>query len=467
MTQPLIISSFPQAILHLDADAFFASCEQAMHPEWKGRPVVTGAERGIVAAASYEAKRAGVDRGTPLWEVKKICPDAVIVPSDYESYSLYSTRMFAIMRRFTSEVEEYSIDEAFADLTGLRRPLHGSYEQIAAQMKAALDAELGFTVSVGVSLSKTLAKVASKWNKPSGLTMIPGRRIHEFLRDLPVVKVWGIGERTAAWCHKLGIRTAWDFASKDEAFVTKHFTKPHVETWRELNGQSVLPISTETKEDYASISKTKTFTPPSADRAFVLAQLLKNLENACIKARRHHLLARGAVLFLKEQDFHHDGLEISFSRPTAYPLELNDALTAAFEKIYRRGRLYRATGVVLTGLVHDTEIQLNLFDPPVRLEKLQRLYAAVDALAEKMGKHAVRLGGTAAAHLHDPPPPHLRQFQKSCSRQSRNGSNNQSGYGGQAAVSNRHTRTFRKANRLPGETARLHVTVPVLDFKLR
>src|SRR4030043_1017305 len=129
--QPLTIRSWPRAILHLDADAFFASCEQAIHPELKGKPVVTGRERGMVAAASYEAKAKGVKTGMIFSEVKKVCPEAIILPSDYETYSLFSVRMFEILRRFSPDVEEYSIDEAFADLTGMRRSLHSSYEKIA------------------------------------------------------------------------------------------------------------------------------------------------------------------------------------------------------------------------------------------------------------------------------------------------------------------------------------------------
>src|SRR3989338_8905070 len=154
----MILSHFPRAIVHIDVDAFFASCEQAVHPEYRGKPVVTGKERGIVAATSYEAKAKGVSRGVPLWEVKKLCPDAIILPSDYETYSLFSKRMFAIMRRFTSQVEEYSIDEGFADITGLQRPFHCSYSAIALKMKSAIESELGITVSVGLSLSKVLCK---------------------------------------------------------------------------------------------------------------------------------------------------------------------------------------------------------------------------------------------------------------------------------------------------------------------
>ena len=201
MEQPLSIRSWPRAIAHLDADAFFASCEQAVRPELRGRPVITGKERGIVAAASYEAKARGVKRGMRLFEAKKVCPGVVLMPSDYETYSLFSMRMFEIIRRFSPDIEEYSIDEAFIDLTGLRRKFHGPYGEIARQMQETVHRELGITVSVGVSLTKVLAKIASKHNKPRGLTLIPGREIHSYLKDLPVGKLWGIGANTEAYAR--------------------------------------------------------------------------------------------------------------------------------------------------------------------------------------------------------------------------------------------------------------------------
>src|SRR5512139_1790026 len=335
--QLLTISSWPRAILHLDADAFFASCEQAIHPELRGRPVITGRERGIVAAASYEAKACGVQRGVRLSDVKKICPDAVILPSDYETYSLFSVRMFEILRRFSPDVEEYSIDEAFVDLTGLRRTYHGPYESIARQMQETVEQELGITVSVGVSLSKVLAKIGSKHRKPHGLTMIPGRDIHLFLENLPVEKVWGIGPNTAAFLNKHGIRTALEFARTDEAFSTKHLSKPYREIWHELNGRSVFPVTTETKSTYQSISKARTFTPPSTDETFVFAQLSKNLENACIKARRYKLAPARLIAFLLQQDFRSNGVDIRLTRPTAYPVELFGPLRQAFRQLYRAG----------------------------------------------------------------------------------------------------------------------------------
>ena len=226
MSVPLTLHTFPRAILHIDGDAFFASCEQSRRPKLQGRPVVTGKERGIAASMSYEAKACGVTRGMRLADIRKRCPDAVILPSDYETYSLLSTRFFAIVRRYTPEIEEYSIDECFADLTGLRRPLRMSYLRIAEQIKKDLDSELGFTFSVGLAPNKVVAKIASKWQKPSGCTAIPGRELHHYLAKVPVENVWGIGPQTTALLNKHGVTTALQFAQKPEQWVKKYFSKP-------------------------------------------------------------------------------------------------------------------------------------------------------------------------------------------------------------------------------------------------
>jgi DNA polymerase-4/DNA polymerase V len=373
--QSLTIRSWPRAILHLDADAFFASCEQAIHPELRGRPVITGKERGIVAAASYEAKAKGVKRGMRLFEAKKVCPGVITVPSDYETYSLFSVRM---------------LDEAFVDLTGLRRSFHCSYGMIAGQIQEVVEKELGITVSAGVSLSKVLAKVGSKHNKPHGLTIIPGREIHIYLEKLPVENIWGIGPNTTAFLRKFRISTALDFAKKEEEFITGHLSKPYWEIWNELNGKSVYPVAAESRSSYQSISKTKTFTPPSTDEAFVFAQLSKNLENACIKARRHNLAATRLIVFLRKQDFRDIGIELKLNRHTAYPAELFEPLREGFDHIYKSGIPYRLTGVVLAGLMPENRVQFTLFDDPARIEKMEKIYHSIDELSARFGKHTVQ-----------------------------------------------------------------------------
>lgn len=388
---PLSLHSYPRAILHIDGDAFFASCEQSRDPALRGRPVICGKERGIAASMSYEAKARGVTRAMRLSDILRLCPDAAILPSDYETYSLLSKRLYAIVRRFTSEVEEYGIDECFADITGLRQVYHMSYEKIAEKIRRTIDTELGFTFSVGLAPTKVLAKVASKWKKPSGFTAIRARDAHLFLRDLPVDKVWGIGPATSALLNKYGKRTALQFASESEQWVRHNFSKPHYEIWQELNGRPVYSLNLEAKTDYASIQKTKTFTPPSSDRDFVFSQLSKNIENALIKARRYRLAASEAYIFVKTQDFNFYGAELRFSRPTSVPIDMIREAESVFDKIFSKKKLYRATGIILTKLEAEDR-QPDLFGAFQRVEKFMKIYKGLDELSARYGKHTVFLG---------------------------------------------------------------------------
>jgi DNA polymerase-4/DNA polymerase V len=359
---------------------------------------VTGKERGIAASMSYEAKARGVTRGMPLFQIHKVCPEAIILPSDYETYSLLSMRLFHIVRRYTPDVEEYSIDECFADLTGLQRPLRMNYSTMAEAIKRDLDTELGFTFSVGLAPSKVVAKIASKWEKPSGLTIIKGRDIHTFLAQKSVADVWGIGAKTTAYLAKLGVRSALAFARKDEAWVQTYFPKPVVEIWHELNGRSVIPLETKAKDTYQMIQKMKTFSPPSSDHAFLYAQLSKNIENACMKARRYNLAAGRVMFYLRTHDFQHRGIMVTLSRPTAFSHEILRCADAIFNTIWTSGERYRSTGVVLTHLADCTVTQPDLFGVSVEIERTAEMYRAIDAIRRKYGKHTIFLGSSFLAH---------------------------------------------------------------------
>lgn len=394
---PHLLHSFPKAILHIDGDAFFASCEQSLHPELRGKPVITGRERGIAASVSYEAKARGVLRGMPIHEIKKICPDVIWLPSDYETYSLLSKRFYDIVRRYTSDVEEYGIDECFADITGLRRPLRKSYPDIAAAVQYELSRELGCTFSIGLSCTKVLAKLGSKWKKPFGLTVMPTRSIPDFLAQTPVEKLWGIGPQTTALLNKYRIVTALDFAQRSEDWVKDNLSKPFYEIWQELNCKSVMPLVLAEKESYYSIQKFKTFTPPSTDRAFVFSQLSKNIENACIKVRRYHQAAKEVVFCLRTQDFRNYGLSVKLSRQSNFAHEIVKVAESVFDELYRPNVLYRQTGVVLAGLTTDEQPQLDLFGSHLKAEAWSRVYEGIDDLAAKFGKHTVFLGSSFSA----------------------------------------------------------------------
>jgi DNA polymerase IV len=395
--RPLNLSKFPRAILHIDGDCFFVSCEVAKNPALKGKVVITGVERGIVSSLSYEAKAKGIKRAMSLREVKKICPDAIFIPSDYETYSLYSLRMFNIVRRFTSEVEEYSIDECFADLTGLQRPLKMSYEQIARKIKEEVDKDLGFTFSIGLAPSKVLAKLASKWKKPSGLTPIAARDIHTFLIKTPVESIWGIGPQTTAYLKKLGIKTAYDFASKEKDWVKNKLTKPHYEIWQELRGNLVYELDINKKNKYRSISKTKTFTPPSSNPKYVYAQLSKNIENACIKARRHNLTCNKIFFYLKTKNFKYHGTELKLTQPTNIAIDLLREIEKYYPKIFDKQKNYRATGIVLMNLTTSKTMQMDLFSDQVKTERMTKLFGGIDKITKKYGKHTLYLGSSHMA----------------------------------------------------------------------
>lgn len=386
--------SFPRAIVHIDGDSFFASVEVAKNPKLRGKPVITGKERGIVSACTYEAKRKGVIRGVKLSDALKMCPDAIVLPSDYETYSIFSERMYEIVRRYTPAVEEYSIDECFADLTGLRRVNRMNYRDMAHCIKKELEVELGMTFSVGLSATKTLAKVGSKWTKPDGFTSIPLNDAEKFLKKLPVGNVWGIGPNTAAYLTKFGVYTAYDFIRKDEAWVKNNLSKPYHEIWHELSGNVMYDLTIEKKTSYQSISKTKTFTPPSRSEQFVFSQLSKNIENACIKARRWGLVSPHVYFFLKTQDFKYDGFEIKLPYATNTPQDIIREVARVFPHVFKGGQLYRASGITLTRLAKSGSEQLDLFGKVEESQAQRLVFESVDAISEKYGKHAVFLGSS-------------------------------------------------------------------------
>lgn len=431
---PITLSGFPRAIVHIDGDAFFTSVEQSLHPEYKGRPVVTGKERNIIACASYEAKAIGIKRGVALWEAKRKCPNLVILPSDYEAYSLYSKRMFDIMRKYTPLVEEYSIDEGFADISGMRRVFRMSYDQIARNMQQEICEKLDIGVSVGLSISKTLAKLASDFRKPRGFTPVRGMHIHRFLKEIPLEDVWGFGPNTCQLLRKYGLQNAADFVNRPEKWAERMLNKPGRDIWNELRGTPVHAVETEEKSSYASISKSKTFITPSSDKEFVKAKLIRNMESAFIKLRRHGLKTREIHVILRRRDFVQHGLKARLNRGTFSTQEAMPSVSAMFDEIYREGTSYRCTSVVLALVEQDTVRQYELFEDPVKIEKLCNISKATDEINHHYGKHTLAVATSLFLQ-------------------------NQS-------ASERGTPTWRKLNLLPGETERRRINLPRIDIKV-
>ena len=395
----ITLASYPQAIVHVDCDAFFVSCEQARNPRLKKLPVVTGKERGIVSCPSYQAKALGIKRGMMLTEAKKIYPNLVILPSDYELYSIYSNRLFSILRRFTPQVEEYSIDEAFCDLTGLRRLYRTSYPNIAHKIKETIQNELDITVSVGLSLSKTLAKICSKQNKPDGFLAIEGIDLHKLLKNVPLDAVCGFGSNTVALLSKQGIETIFEYVNRPWKFAQRLLGKIGLELWQELRGIYVYKVCTEQKHKYLTISKTKTFMPPSKDSDFVKAKLIRNLESAFIKLRRHELSAKTLTIYLKKTDFTYQGMQACLNRHSSATLDFIDVCCRLFEYVFEVNTFYRATGVVLSDITDDGIDRITLFDDPLAVERVCRISQAMDEINLSYGKHTVYIGSAHFASV--------------------------------------------------------------------
>lgn len=297
--------------------------------------------------------------------------------------------MFSIMRRFVPIVEEYSIDEAFSDLTGMRRPLNCSYHEIGRRIKEQIETDLGITVSIGIAPTKSLAKLAANLQKPSGLTVVPGRLIENLLQKIPLNKIWGFGESTTNYLKKFGLKTAYDFTLKDKNWVKQHLNKTGLEIWKELRGEMIYEISNETHEKYKSISKTKTFTPPSNKRDYILGQLIRNLESACIKARRHNLVSNKLIIYLRQQNFQSFGVEIKLDKTTNSSLLITPSLKKVFKKVWQPNIMYRSTGVILSNLKANNKIQESLFTDKIKVIKMEQLTNVIDIINNKFGKHTL------------------------------------------------------------------------------
>lgn len=382
-------------ILHLDGDSFFAQCEVAQFPHLRGKPVVVGQERGIAVAMSHEAKKVGVTRGMPIFKIKKFYPEVIILPSHFELYQKYCDKMAAAVRKYIDSVEVYSIDECFALIEG------GSWEEateLVKKIKVAVQAELGITFSFGLARTKVLAKVASRSQKPNGLTLLSEKLEDKYLAETPIEKIWGIGYRTAPKLKARGITTALQFRDLPETFVKRTFAKPLEEIWYELSGLQIMAVGN-SHEDPKSLQATRTFTPATHERDLVFSELSKNIEIACIRMRRYELLTNYISFFLKTSEFKYRGLELKLPFYTNNPSDILDRVLPAFDYVFARGVRYRATGITLMGLRTKDKCQEDLFGLQKGIFEEGRVQESIDRMRAVYGTNAVFLASSLPAIL--------------------------------------------------------------------
>lgn len=381
--------SMSRTILHVDMDAFFASVEQRDNLELRGKPVIVGAgpqERGVVSAASYEARKFGVHSAMPSRTAFKLCPHGIFVPPHMSKYSEASRQIMTILETFTPLVQPLSIDEAFLDVTGSLK-LFGDALTIAQRIKTAIQTQTGLTASVGIAPNKFLAKLGSDLNKPDGLTVITEENKVALLAPLPVAKIWGVGQVTAKRLQELGLQTIGDIQRAPLAELRQRLGNlaDHLHALALGDDDRAVETTGESK----SIGSEHTFAVDTADRAQIKKCLLEQCEEVGTRLRQEHVAARTVQLKLRYADFTTLTRRRTLPQPTQDEMLLYEVAGQLLEAERSAGKRIRLIGVGGSNLV-PPEIQSDLFDR--HGEKRTRLAKAVDDLRNRLGPGAIKRG---------------------------------------------------------------------------
>jgi DNA polymerase-4 len=391
----------PRTILHLDLDAFYASVEQLDDPSLRGRPVVVGgpSRRGVVCAASYEARRFGVRSAMPTARARKLCPDGVFLPPRFERYGELSDRVFGIYRRYTPLVEPLSLDEAFLDVSA-SRALHGSGREVAAAIKGAVRAECGLAVSAGIAEVKLAAKIATDLGKPDGLVEVPQGGVAAFLAPLPVSRLWGVGQVTEEALREIGIRTIGDLAGTPDVALAAAVGATHARDLRAL-ARGDDPREVVADEAAKSIGAEETFGEDLTGAPALERGLLAQAARVGRRLRSAGAAGRVVTLKVKYADFTLVTRRATLERPTDDDRAIYEAARALLARV-DVARAVRLTGISVSALAGEAERgQLDLF-APARAESAEdtrrrALNAARDRLADRFGEGAV-VPADLAAH---------------------------------------------------------------------
>ncbi|MCX6339141.1 MAG: DNA polymerase IV [Candidatus Aureabacteria bacterium] len=378
-------------IFHLDMDAFFVSVELLRRPWLKGKPVVVGGEptrRGVVASASYEARRHGIRSAMPLAQAKRLCPRCVFLPCHFDDYADVSTKLFGLLEHFTPDVEPISLEEAFLDMSGFRW-LYGPPLVTADRIHAEIRGNLSLPSSIGIASNKLVARIASAHAKPNGvLYVLPGNE-RDFLAPLPVRSIPGVGPRTAEQLGLMGVNTIGDLRAIGERLLWCTFGTSGSWLSRAASGEDDEPVTS--RAGQKSVSREITFPEDLLDRERILAELSFLVEAACQALRRAGKQARIVSLKLRYADFSTVTRSFTLDEPTDLDREVFAVATRLFRKTWTRRLRIRLIGVSLSNFV-GSGWQPSLLPGGGDRGRFKRLYAGVDRIKEKYGDGAITTG---------------------------------------------------------------------------
>jgi DNA polymerase-4 len=378
-------------------DAFFVSVEELFDPSLKGKPVVVGGkadQRGVVAAASYAARRFGVHSAMPLRTAARLCPSAIFVEGHPDRYRQASRQVFAVLNRFSPQVEMASIDEAYLDLSGTQR-LHGPPLQAAHTLHQLIQRETNLNCSLGLASSRLVAKVSSDQAKPNGvLYILPGQEAH-FLAPLEVRKIPGVGKKTEIALHQLGIRRVGDLARLGDSLLAEHFGKWGLALAGKARGEDAggwFDAEIGRNDDPKSISHEFTFGEDTADADRLETGLLKLSEMVAKRLREHKLYARTIQLKFRYRDFSTFTRASSLDHATQLDRDIAGAVIKLFRSAWDKRTPIRLLGVY-AGSLQQIEGQMNLLEE-AETAKLRNVFRSVDHIRDRFGGNSVSLGKT-------------------------------------------------------------------------
>lgn len=375
-----------RTILHGDLDAFYASVEARDDSALRGLPVVVGgaAPRGVVAAASYEARRFGVFSAMPTAKALKLCPDLIVLRPRMSHYQEVSQAVFSIFHSYTPLVEPLSLDEAFLDVTGCQR-LHGSGLDIAKAIRHRVKEELGLAISVGVAPSKFVAKIASDICKPDGLREVQAAEVLDFLHPLPVTRLFGVGQTTANTLHRLGIETIGQLAAHREQDLIRQLGSVGRRFFQLAHGVDQRPVISEHAPD--SIGHEDTFASDidNDDVDELVRRIIEQADRVAARLRKQNYRATVIVLKVKDATFKSRTRRRTVKHATHDGQEIGEIAKALLPSALKGLGPIRLTGVTAGGLVElDAPAQLS-FDQPAR-NRAENLAGALDLINEKFGR---------------------------------------------------------------------------------
>lgn len=389
-----VVMARKSVIALVDCDSFFVSCEQSVNSELKGKPVCVMSGRGqCVISRSKEAKKLGIRMGMPYFQIEGQMKKATYINANHELYSKISEKVMTILKNFSPKVEVYSIDEAFVDLTGLERLYKKNYLEIAQMIREEVLKHTDIPVSIGVSSSKSLAKLASDKAKTmgEGVFLIGARKIVPLLQNTSIDEIWGIGKNLSILLRKNGILTAYELVCQDDLWLNKQIGIRGLEMKHELLGEMVSPVSNEVKLP-KSIQKTSALAKFSSDKNYLKNSLNYHIHRACVKLRGINAKCKCVSIFLRTKDFRVFCEKKVLNVATDFELEISDIVFTLLDKLYNPNILYRSTGVILDTFTMNDEAQMSLFADEKVDEKKEKLSKCFDKLEARFGKDIIQTG---------------------------------------------------------------------------